>query len=129
MQDIHNVSNETLPDLDKKINHVKSLFYPNITRETFVKVLSNVRIHEYYENPEKFPISTRKLTSIEKKSFIVQRKTSEQRMLDIVFGLRDRKAIDVIRKNDINKRIQGVKLDKTLRLTLEKKQKEESESK
>lgn len=99
-------------------------FENELTREQFIKLLINVRAAEYYQNPKKFPLSAKKIEYILKKNGICEL-TSEEKVLACIFGERKISPKRIIKEEGLDKKIEGVRLAKALRLTLEKKQNEE----
>ena len=101
-----------------------SLFTKVISKRDFIRLLSNVRAVEYYEFPDKFPYSTKKIAEIVKKSGR-DNTTPEEKLLACFFGEGAVTPKYIMKEEEIDKKVEGVHLAKALRLTLEKKQNEE----
>ena len=117
------VDNSIYNKYRKKVLNFIELLSDEIPMEAFVKALTNVRIQEYYENPSKFSLSRRKITAISKKSNY-QPQGKEEKLLRSILGIKDYTPAEILRKEKLNKRIEGVRLSKALRLVLEKKESE-----
>ena len=109
----------------KRIDKFLDVFVNKISEEKFLKLLANVRIKEYYQFPDKFPLSTKKVLDIAKKSGREMKISKEDLLLRCIFGENIKTSKDIIKDEGIEKRIFGVKLAKVLKLTLDKKQNEE----
>lgn len=109
----------------KRIDKFFDVFVNNISEDNFLKLLANVRIKEYYQFPDKFPLSTKKILDIAKKSGREIKISKENIILRCIFGENIKTSKEILKDEGIEKRISGVKLAKVLKLTLDKKQKEE----
>ena len=107
----------------KKVIDFLKLLSTDIPVEILIKTLINVRIQEYYENPIKFPLTRKKIYDITNKSF-KQTNKKEEMLLRCIFGVKTYTPAEIMRKEKLNKQIEGVRLSKTLRLVLEKKKSE-----
>ena len=114
-------------EISKKLKYIYNRFNKEISAETMIKILNNVRKVEYYQNPDFYPYN---LNSLFKAVYFSDWKfkenhlNPEKALLANIFGqepkLQD-KFIPYCRDNGIYRDVQGVKLAKTLRKVLEKK--------
>lgn len=88
-------------DFNKKLTDFYNLFHTRIKNKDYIEALLNVRIKEYYENPNKFPLSIETLMEM-----VQNNDTSKE----------------ISNNEEIQKRVNRVVLSKTLRKVLEKKQ-------
>ena len=109
----------------KSIDKFLGMFNKKIPEDTFLKLVANVRIKEYYQFPDKFPLSTKKILDIAKKSGREIKISKENLILRCIFGENIKTSKEILKDEGIEKRISGVKLAKVLKLTLDKKQNEE----
>ena len=116
-------------DIEKtidKLEYYKELFYKPISADILLKVLYNVRKLEYYNNPSIYPFDIDTLYSIVINSNWNFNTTKEERLLEVIFGndvKRDivkKNTIKYIKDNDLELKIQQIKLTKTLRNIYEK---------
>ena len=118
-----------VPKLTKKIKKYEKMLNKEISANTFLKLLCNVRKNEYYENPELYSFSKDDLTlSIRKSGFVFEADEFEKK-LSKIFGvdfnqhsytILNKKTKDYIAENEIDKNINEIKLAKTLQLVYEK---------
>ena len=110
---------ELYDEYNKRISKSLRLLFSELSKEDFLKILTNVRIKEYYENEEKFPLSVDKIIEITDKS-VKEEETDDERLLRIIFNEPKPSTSDIIKTEEIDKKIERVKLTKVLRLTLER---------
>ena len=117
---------EKKEEIIKKVLKFLDLFTRDISKRDFIRLVSNVRAVEHYEYPEKFPYSTKKIAEIVKKSGRDYR-TTEEKLLIAIFGEKVETPQSIMEEKGIDKKVEGVHLAKALRLTLEKKQNEDTQ--
>ena len=107
-----------------KIRSFYKMFTKNIPARTFMKALVKVRSLEYYENPEKYPLSEEKILEIVENSMDTK-VSAEELLLRSIFGSKipNNTPKQIIKGEELDKQIAGVQLSKTLRKVLEQKNK------
>lgn len=103
----------------EKILNFYNLFNEPLSQEKFMRILTAVRCKEYYEDEEKFPLDIDKLIEITTNSGY--RDTSNAaKFLFAIFGDCD-ETDDIIKDNELDKQINRVRVAKSLRKVLNKK--------
>ena len=107
-----------------KISKFYKMFTKKISVRTFMKALAKVRSLEYYENPEKYPLSEEKILEIVENSMDAE-PTAEELLLRSIFGAKisNNTPKQIIKGEELDKQIAGVQLSKTLRRVFEQKNK------
>ncbi len=100
-----------------------------IEADVFLKLLYNVRKNEYYENPNKYPFNISAFREALLKSGFIFKDNAEMNILQKMFNISlisskdvlEAKTDDCINEFELEKKITGVILSKTLKLVYEKK--------
>ena len=106
--------------LYKDIEEFVRKFYKQISLEQFIKILTNVRIQEYYENSSKFPLSKEKILEISN-NYIGNDEDRISSLTNAIFGGGKSLREQIIEQNELDKDINRVRVAKVLRNVLEKK--------
>ena len=115
--------NNEISQNDDLIENIKDFiykFYKPIAVQQFIKVLTNVRIQEYYENDKEFSLSTDKISEITYNSLKTSNDSIQAVFHNVLGGLKSN-ITDTIEKEKLDKQINRVVAAKTLKKVLDNK--------
>lgn len=119
-------------DIDQIINHLErydALLNNMIDANIFLEMLYNVRKNEYYENPSKYPFSMNAFREVLSKSGFIFEDSAILNMFQVMLNISiirsmedlDNKVNSCIDEFNLEEKVLGVKLAKSLKLVYEKK--------
>lgn len=119
-------------DIDQIINHLErydALLNNMIDANIFLEMLYNVRKNEYYENPSKYPFSMNAFREVLSKSGFIFEDSAILNMFQVMLNISiirsmedlDNKVNSCIDEFNLEEKVLGVKLAKSLKLVYEKR--------